>query len=140
MGPVGVISIICTIGVFLLAGITLIGAANKRTPIELKLRRDKHYVPKMKIDPKAALHEPGICQCNDALAYHKGSGKCEVPGCPCQQFIPSDLDPQQLADIANTQVTRLAIENMNSRIDLETRTRALEVETESRRQRELGRR
>lgn len=93
---------------------------------------------KMVINPKSALHEPGICQCNDALAFHQGSGGCAVPGCPCQQFIPSTLDPEELLNLTNANVTRIAIENVNQRLSLEAKQTQLdEAERQRRRAHEL---
>lgn len=129
MSPLqGIVTIIC----FLLVGATAITMSvlyqvGKRSNGQPMFQRRERYTPKMKIHPKTAICEPGICQCDDALAYHKGSGKCEVPGCPCQQFIPSDLDANELKEVANVHVTRLAIESVNVRMDLEVKTANLQA-------------
>jgi hypothetical protein len=145
MGLLGILSIIIACGTFTILGIVLIGAfatRGRNSPITVKLRREvpEGHVPKMRIDPKQAIHEPGICQCNCALSYHQGLGKCNVPGCPCMQFIPSDLDPQQLQDVANSQVTQFAIASVQSRLELEAQTANLNAKIEANRQKELGRR
>lgn len=94
---------------------------------------------KMVIDPKQAIHEPGICQCNCALAYHRGQGACEVPGCPCQQFIPSTLSSSELQEITDANITRFAVQGVEERVrleaarlDLEAKTKMLEVQAKAR--------
>jgi hypothetical protein len=85
-------------------------------------RKAENKFQKMIIDPKTAIHEPGICQCNCALSYHKGQGPCQVPGCPCQQFIPSTLSMDELAGITDGAITRMALEGVSARLELEART------------------
>lgn len=117
-----------------------IGAATRRIdPVTISFRRKRQHPQKMVIDPKTALCEPGICQCNDALAYHQGQGKCNVPGCPCMQFIPSTLTGSEMEEVTSANVTRLALESVNIRLDVEQKTKLLEAQMAERKLRnEIG--
>lgn len=123
--------LVAVMGLVLIGGGVLLAANGVRNRENGKrflggVRRDVEQ-KKMVINPKTAIHEPGICQCNCALAYHRGGGACAVPGCPCQQFIPSTLDIADLEAVANANIVRINIDTINQRLELESKQAKLEM-------------
>lgn len=122
------------------AALMFLGAATRRNnPLEISFRRRNPHPQKMVIKPKAALCEPGICQCDCALSFHQGQGRCNVPGCPCMQFIPSTLTGREMEEVTSANVTRLALESVNIRLDVEQKTKLLDAQIADRKLRaEIG--
>lgn len=91
------------IGVFLTLTIRLTHPAFKGKPL---ISRRKVHRP----EPKINMPEPGICQCSDALCFHKLGGECSIEGCPCEMFVPSDAKNTMLEELGNGAVARMALE------------------------------
>lgn len=93
---------------------------------------------KRTVIPQKAYAQPGICMCDDAFNFHIDGKRCNVEGCPCVVFVPSDAEDEVLKEIGLVGMSRMAIEGVNSQLEWRKKQEALETLKSSARVAQIG--